>query len=318
MIKVSNLAKSVGLTAVDKLLWLLSHPVFRRHPFRVSWHLAKWEWIRKSGRATILQLDNLCIKARPFDGMGRLICYFGQEADEMFKFMEDYLKPGMAMVDVGANIGTHAIYGARLIGPGGKVLAFEADPATAEILRHNIALNGSSNVVVFQNCISDKSGTVDFNINIDSAKSSIIQTGASKVSVLTCRLADILPREFQIDFLKIDVEGADYLVLLGALAIFKERPPAVVVVEATLQKKEICEFLSSYGYQLFDYKLGKLSPLDSQDGILNIYALRSCVLQKGEQTWDEPSSPMGRHDSAEHMSTGCSRGKNSFPKADGV
>jgi FkbM family methyltransferase len=265
-----------GPAVVDKLLWLLSHPVFRRHPFRVSWHLAKWEWIRKSGRSTILRLNDLRIKARPFDGTGRLICYFGHEADEMFKFMDEYLKPGMEMVDVGANIGTHAIYGARLIRPGG-VLAFEADPSTAEILRYNIALNDSSNVVVFQHCISDKSGTVDFNINIDSAKSSMIRTGASKISVLTYRLADILPREFQIDFLKIDVEGADYLVLLGALDIFKERPPAAVVVEATLHKKEICDFLSSCGYQLFGYKEGKLSPLDGRDGILNIYALRSSV-----------------------------------------
>ena len=275
-----------GLAAADKLRWLLSHPVFRRHPYRVFWRLAKWGWIRKHGRPTILRFGDLRIKARPFDGIGRLICYFGQEADEMFKFMDDYLRPGMAMVDVGANIGTHAIYAARLIGPGGNVLAFEADPATVEILRENIALNEITNVAVFGHCVSDKFGTIDFNINVDSAKSSVIRPGTSKISVHTRRLGDVLPREFQIDFLKIDVEGADYSVLTGARDIFNELPPRAVVVEATSYKEEICDFLSSYGYHLFNYHDRKLIPLGNPDQILNIYALAAVAAPREQNNSD--------------------------------
>src|SRR5206468_5687943 len=97
---------------------------------------------------------------------------------------------GMITVDVGANIGTHSIYSARLTGESGKVIAIEADPETAAILRENIALNRSRNVSVFESCISDKTGMVPFNVNSNSAKSSIVYPGESRTSVRTNRLQD--------------------------------------------------------------------------------------------------------------------------------
>jgi FkbM family methyltransferase len=142
----------------------------------------------------------------------------------MFTFMKDFIRPGMVIVEVGANIGTHSIYSARLTGESGKVIAIEADPETAAILRENVALNDCENVVVFEGCIADKTGIGPFNVHSNSAKSSIVYAGVSRTSIPTHRLQDVLAKELQIDLLKIDVEGADYLVLLGACEIFRRRP----------------------------------------------------------------------------------------------
>jgi FkbM family methyltransferase len=266
------------VTFANKLRWLFSHPTFSRHPISVLLAVLKWEWIRKRGQSKILQLSgDLRFKVRPFDGMGRMLCYFGLEADQMFSFMNEYLKPGMVVVDVGANIGTHSIYSARLIGEGGKVVAIEAHPETVEILRENINLNNVTNVGVLETCVSEQAGTVLFNVNRNSAKSSIVYTGASTISVSAQRIADLVPQELQIDFLKVDVEGADYFVLLGGRKIFEQRPPSVVVVEVSSYKEKICSFLTAYGYELFDYQAGRLVPRTCADKILNVYALHSSI-----------------------------------------
>jgi FkbM family methyltransferase len=264
----------------NRIAWLISHPVYRREPLRVWSRVARWEWVRKRGSPIILGLDDMRIKARPHDGIGRLLCYFGREADEMFDFMDKFLKPGMVVVDVGANIGTLTVYAARIVGSLGMVFACEADPNTVALLHENIALNGLNNVTVYQSCVCDQSGTMEFNVNVDSAKSSIVQTGISKLLVRADRLVDLVtPSNTVIDLLKIDVEGADHLVLLGAREIFAERPPTAVAIEVISNRQEIFQFLSSYGYELFAYESGKLIPLQPQRDILNVYALQRSAFE---------------------------------------
>src|SRR5438552_19014271 len=79
-------------------------------------------------------------------GVGRPL-YTGQayEADET-ALLQRTLKPGMTVVDVGANIGYMATLAARCVGPAGRVLAIEPDPGNAELLAANIARNDSRNL----------------------------------------------------------------------------------------------------------------------------------------------------------------------------
>jgi tRNA A58 N-methylase Trm61 len=104
----------------------------------------------------LLELDGLKLVARPIDGNGRLISYFGTEFDSIFKFLKMTLGPGMVFVDVGANIGSHVINAARLVGDKGRVFAFEADPETYAVLVSNIELNRLGNVTVRQTCVADE------------------------------------------------------------------------------------------------------------------------------------------------------------------
>src|SRR5262245_48395455 len=132
---LSQAAKSIG--------WMTSHPEGKSHPFLFPMRVLRWEWHRAIRKPARLQLYDFVIQARPSDGMGRLICYFRDRADKLFAFMKSYLKPGMILVDVGANIGSHTVHGARLVMPEGKVFSFEADPDTFKLLAANVRLNNT-------------------------------------------------------------------------------------------------------------------------------------------------------------------------------
>ena len=232
------------------------------------------------GTPVLLPLSGFMLKARPSDGVGRLICYFRDAADGLFAFMKTYLKPGMTFVDVGANIGSHTVHGARLVASTGKVFSFEADAETFELLRNNVKLNSIGNATLYRQCVADKEGTVTFNISANSARSSLLRKGTSQRTLLASTLDHLLPPETQVDLLKIDVEGADYQVLTGARRLFETKPPSVVVIEVSCCKKEIKDFLLSYQYRLYRFEDDKSALTEVQSPLFNTYAVRDCVRQE--------------------------------------
>jgi|HubBroStandDraft_6_1064221.scaffolds.fasta_scaffold12162_3 FkbM family methyltransferase len=229
------------------------------------------------GTPVLLPLFDFMIEARPTDGVGRIICYFREEADALFAFMKGYLRPGMTFVDVGANIGSHTVHGARLVTNEGRVFSLEADPETFALLQHNVRLNGIANAILHNQCVSDKCGTVTFNINPDSARSSLLREGVSHMLLSANTLDNVLPGGIQVDLLKIDVEGADYLVLCGAKRIFVDAPPRIVVIEVTSREKEIKEFLLSYGYRLYSFDGSRSAFIEVEWPVFNTYAVRDSM-----------------------------------------
>src|ERR1700751_4387496 len=139
-----------------KFSWLTSQPEFQAHPLNVSLRLFHWEWCRMKGAPVVMPLYDFKIQARPCDGVGRVLFYFREQADDLFGFMDSYLEPGMTFVDVGANIGSHTIHGSRLVGRQGKVVSIEADPDTFDLLQVNVRSNGVVNTSLLNRCVSDK------------------------------------------------------------------------------------------------------------------------------------------------------------------
>ena len=215
----------------------------------------------------------------------RLISYFGTKFDNIFDFLKKALQPGMVYVDVGANIGSHAINAARIVGEEGRVFAFEADPETHRVLERNIELNQISNVILKQTCVSDSLGTVTFYKHKDSAKSSIVDRGEkTSVTLPADQLDNLVPAEARIDIVKIDVEGAEINVLRGAQKIFTERPPSTVIIEVfdvrngADKSQGIREILEGYGYifYLFDGKsLSKFS-----GSAMNAFAIHKTAISQ--------------------------------------
>ena len=76
------------------------------------------------------------------------ILELGRWADELTALMRVALRPGMTFVDVGANIGYFSVLGSTLVGPEGRVLCVEADPANVAILRANLWKNNCQNAQV--------------------------------------------------------------------------------------------------------------------------------------------------------------------------
>ncbi|HUF66841.1 MAG TPA: FkbM family methyltransferase [Gemmatimonadaceae bacterium] len=262
---------------VKKLRWLFTHPEFRKYPFSVLAGVVQWEYVRMRGESTVLELGVFRLRARPHDGFGRLVCYFGEAADEIFPFLQRYVQPGMTIVDVGANIGTHCLYSGTRAGSTGHIVAFEPDPTTAELLLENLAENGLSNVEVHEICLSDTPGRVELFLNRDSAKTSIVRPSDSPIELDAQRLDAIIEPGTVIDLLKIDVEGADYKVLEGARHIFEAAPPAIVIIEVTEQGSEIWNFLRSFGYRMCAYDATDDELQELEQPTFNCYAIHESV-----------------------------------------
>jgi len=288
------------LQKAKKLSWVTAHPGYRTHAWRLPMRIVRWEWCRMKGNPVRLPLFDFTIEARPTDGVGRVICYFREQADLLFAFMNHYLKPGMTVIDVGANIGSHTIYAARLVTDQGQVFSFEADPDTFSLLQDNVRLNHIENATLSNLCVSDQVGTVSFNVNADSARSSLLRKGAFQRILPASTLDKLLPSGLQADLLKIDVEGADYLVLGGAKRLFEMAPPQVVVIEVSSREREIRDFLWSYGYRLYRFDSRSLAFRELEWPTFNTYAVRDGIQAElsvftfsSLPAWKQPATPIG-------------------------
>jgi FkbM family methyltransferase len=148
-------------------------------------------------------------------------------------------RPGWIVVDVGAHMGFYTVRAAALVGSSGRVIAVEPDLANYAILKRNIQQCNLTNVTAVNAALSDRDGIARLRIDdwastgrvlIQDEGNSDFQSSAYVVK--TMRL-DTLTRELEIekvDLVKIDVEGAEMLVLSGAKECL-ERSTARIVVE---------------------------------------------------------------------------------------
>jgi FkbM family methyltransferase len=187
--------------------------------------------------------------------------YYGYIEKELTRFIQDTLRPGSVMVDVGANVGTFSLLAASL---GASCHAFEASPDLCAALRRNIALNKFTGIVLHECALSDHSGEASFFLYEETGarnnggQNAFFRRGAGReIRVPMETLDSALSELSQIDFIKTDVEGADFLVLRGARAILEKFHP-VLAVEATEELAaqlggsvaKILEILWEHGYQV--------------------------------------------------------------------
>lgn len=150
-------------------------------------------------------------------------------------FMKHYLREGDSFLDIGANVGIYTILAASLVGNSGKVFSVEAAPASAQRLREQVRLNNLEEVVsVFEGALSNQSGTVEFTTERDSMNK--IHTGEGSnsptVSVPCARLDEVLDNDdWSFAMGKLDVEGAEPLVMEGGAKMLEAHNPPVWVVE---------------------------------------------------------------------------------------
>jgi FkbM family methyltransferase len=177
--------------------------------------------------------------------------WLGSYEYEKRRAFERAVSPGSVVFDVGAHAGFYTLLASELVGSAGKVVAFEPLPHNLAFLRSHLELNAVGNVEVIEAAVSDVDGVAGFQDGLDSSSGSISSRGARQVATVSL---DALVQEGKIptpDFLKIDVEGAEMLVLRGARCILEEGAPALFL--ATHGKDvhaRCCEYLKSLGYVL--------------------------------------------------------------------
>jgi FkbM family methyltransferase len=136
---------------------------------------------------------------------------------------------GMTVIDIGANIGYYSVLASRLVGARGRVFALEPEPNNRALLSKNLAENGCRNVSVSSCAVSNRSATAQLytdksNFGNPSLEARNVVERASAVAVETTTLDDFVVREVRgpVDFIKIDVQGAEGLVLQGAERVLSQ------------------------------------------------------------------------------------------------
>lgn len=178
-------------------------------------------------------------------------CWLGTYEEDKQALAARFVKPGMLAFDVGANVGFYTLLFSRLVGDHGRVWAFEPLAENARNLLAHLALNAISNVTVVQAAVSEIQGITGFQIGENNSMGSITPHGDYRVP--TVALDDMADQAGGMpDVVKIDVEGAEALVLQGARRILASGKTVFFVAFHGEQVRREChELLRANGYALY-------------------------------------------------------------------
>ncbi|HTU71852.1 MAG TPA: FkbM family methyltransferase [Candidatus Baltobacteraceae bacterium] len=153
------------------------------------------------------------------------------------------VRPGMNVVEIGANVGLFTLLMCHRAGRDGSVYAFECDPTLAQIARDNLELNGFSRTgTIDERAVSDATGTHEFRATSRHRGGGTLVAGLQQIPELreseretivvqTVRFDEFLVQyDRKIDFVKIDAEGAESAIIAGGGRLFGDRGYTVTVM----------------------------------------------------------------------------------------
>ena len=159
---------------------------------------------------------------------------YGSWEPEVVRSIQDHVQLGTRVLDIGAQSGFYSLLLSRLVGPEGMVFAFEPLPANFRILEENLRLNSIQNVTIRREAVSDFSGNISFDFprqEVSLIAGPLLESdnlGTFQVPAIS--LDDFFRQTGQpIQFIKMDVEGAETAVLRGAVQTLKAFHPSMVV-----------------------------------------------------------------------------------------
>lgn len=239
-----------------------------RNPGRPGWRAAARDlWLRvRPGRVRRLATGpGAGLRLDP--GTGNPDLATGAYEPPVQAVLAARLRPGDVFVDVGANVGFLSVLAGRLVGPAGRIVAFEPVPANARLARGNAALNRMAHVEVVEAAVADRAGRATLVLARHAGGAALAgaarppdECGELEVPVVTldgwlAGNAGRLPGPVRL--LKVDVEGAELAVLRGGAGLLRVGRPAVLLEvdaagadEAESRYADCRDFLAGLGYDV--------------------------------------------------------------------
>lgn len=179
----------------------------------------------------------------------------GTAEPELQSAIRKYVSVGATVYDIGANIGYVSLSLAKRVGPTGCVFAFEPMPENLASLRENIANNSFANIHVIEAAASDASGTAQIRMADNLSMASLVwhrnNPSAQTLSVQTVVIDELVEaNELRPpSFVKIDVEGAEGLVLRGMQRTIASAKPVLFVECSDLGRETTWKLLGALNYR---------------------------------------------------------------------
>lgn len=245
--------------ALRFLSWLIDRRLARRIAYSPrSQRLVRRLWNRSSAA---LRDRPVQILSGPGRGMkinlhGSAVAFATGTAERpLQQALVDVVEPGMTFFDIGANVGFVTILAARLVGPQGRVVAFEPVPYNVAAIEENLALNDIDWAQVRETAVGRTAGTASFIVSDVSAFSRLasvnVPTGArEQVEVGVSAIDELLAAgELPVpDVVKIDVEGAELEAIEGMRELLRSHGP-VLLCEVHDCNADYVKLMDGLGYE---------------------------------------------------------------------
>jgi len=186
--------------------------------------------------------------------IGQSLDHYGEFSEGEAELFEQFIRPGMIVLDVGANIGAHTVAFAKMVSPGGCVIAFEPQRVIHQMLCGNITLNVLDNVAALQMALGRQNGNIVVP-GLDYSKpnnfgGASLQSSGNGEPVPMQTLDTFNPPKCE--FIKIDVEGMEQDVIEGGRALLARCKPILYVENDRWDKSEaLVTSLRDIGYRVY-------------------------------------------------------------------
>jgi FkbM family methyltransferase len=263
------------LRGTYRMLCAIGRPIGGVRPRRVYHALARRAYTRPDFRWTRNRWGHE-LYLSPHYHLDFEIISFGTYDISLHRFIERHVQPGMYCADVGANMGEVALHMAKCVGSDGRVFAFEPVPHLFRKLTDNVFRNHlQATIDARQLAVLDKPTTVVIdhptedavNQGLGSIMNSPRTSTSRQTAVEGTSLDDFIRREAvpRLDFLKLDIQGAEYLLLDGARETLTRFSPDFVMeispldlAPAGLTSRDLMARAEERGYQIYALDDGRI------------------------------------------------------------
>ncbi|KLE36070.1 FkbM family methyltransferase [Aurantiacibacter luteus] len=252
---------SYGALDFARAAW--SHPLAAGDRLGTLWRIFRWQvQSRLDGRGRTVPWVNdarLYVRRGMTGATGNI--YHGLHEFADMGFFAHFLRPGDVFADVGANVGTYTVIGAKVCGA--KVHAFEPADETLPFLRRNIEDNGIGDAVtVHEVALGEREGTVHFTVGRDTTNQIAEGGDAGSTRPVPLRRLDDELAGVPLAAMKIDVEGAEEGLIKGASQVLSNPSLRAVQIETITPFVENAFAKAGYARRWYDPFTRTLSASD--------------------------------------------------------
>jgi len=221
------------------------------------------------------------------------------------ELVKNEIKRGDIVLDIGANIGYYTLIYAKLVGEEGKVFAFEPDPNNFALLKKNVEINGYKNVILVQKAVSNKNEKIKLYLskgNLGDHRIYNSYNGRKSIEIESIILDDYFINDKKIDFIKMDIQGAEGGALQGLSNLIKKNKNLKIVTEFWpiglkrfgIEPIEYLKTLIKHGFSLYQIneRKKKIELVTNISKLLTIYSPENeeqtdllCVKESNTRTY---------------------------------